>query len=101
MNAWWVILILVILSALSEQDEAGELVRNPAVIREFKRLNPCPATGKIQKSCPGYVVDHVVPLCAGGADAVSNLQWQSKAAGLQKDKLEWWVCRRMKQCSKH
>jgi len=26
---------------------------------------------------PGYVVDHVVPLCAGGADAPSNMQWQS------------------------
>jgi len=26
---------------------------------------------------PGHVVDHVVPLACGGADAPSNMQWQS------------------------
>ncbi|QGH72681.1 MAG: HNHc protein [Podoviridae sp. ctQNx1] len=77
---------------------AGEIVRDPSQVRAFKRVNPCPATSKIEKSCPGYVVDHIVPLCAGGADRPSNMQWQDKIAGLQKDKLEWWLCRRIKQC---
>jgi len=26
------------------------------------------------------VVDHIVPLCAGGADAPSNMQWQTVEA---------------------
>jgi hypothetical protein len=34
----------------------------------------------------GYVVDHVKPLECGGADAPSNMQWQTVAAGKAKDK---------------
>ena len=37
---------------------------------------------------PGHVVDHVVPLACGGADAPSNMQWQSTAEGKAKDKVE-------------
>jgi hypothetical protein len=29
---------------------------------------------------PGYVVDHVIPLKRGGADAPWNMQWQTIAA---------------------
>src|SRR5438105_4160119 len=29
---------------------------------------------------PGYVVDHVVPLACGGADAASTMQWQTIGA---------------------
>ena len=28
-------------------------------------------------TCPGYVVDHVRPLASVGADAPSNMQWQT------------------------
>jgi len=38
--------------------------------------------------CPGYVVDHVKPLECGGADAPSNMQWQTVADGKAKDKTE-------------
>jgi hypothetical protein len=37
---------------------------------------------------PGYVVDHIVPLACGGADAPSNMQWQSVADGKEKDRIE-------------
>jgi hypothetical protein len=37
---------------------------------------------------PGYVVDHIVPLACGGADAPSNMQWQTVAEGKAKDKVE-------------
>lgn len=30
-------------------------------------------------ACPGWNIDHVVPLCRGGADAVWNLQWLTVA----------------------
>ena len=37
---------------------------------------------------PGHVVDHVVPLACGGADAPSNMQWQSVEEGKAKDRVE-------------
>lgn len=56
----------------------------------FRKLNPCPATGKTKGACPGYVVDHVIALCKGGPDMPSNMQWQTKAEGKAKDK---WECK--------
>jgi len=50
-----------------------------AAVAEFKRANPCPATGQAQGACPGYRVDHIVPLCAEGEDVAANLQWQAVA----------------------
>ena len=43
---------------------------------------------------PGYVIDHVVPLCAGGADAPSNMQWQTVEAAKIKDRQERAECAR-------
>jgi len=41
---------------------------------------------------PGYVVDHIVPPCAGGADAPSNMQWQSVGEAKAKDRTERASC---------
>lgn len=41
---------------------------------------------------PGHVVDHKVPLACGGADAPSNMQWQTVAEGKAKDKVERQGC---------
>lgn len=60
---------------------------------EFQRQQPCPATGKARGPCPGYVVDHVHPLCAGGPDAPSNMQWQTVQAAKMKDRAERAQCR--------
>jgi hypothetical protein len=60
---------------------------------EFQRENPCPSTGKHRGRCPGFVIDHVEPLCAGGADRPSNMQWQTIADAKVKDKEEWKHCR--------
>jgi hypothetical protein len=43
---------------------------------------------------PGYIVDHVVPLACGGADALANMQWQTIAAAKAKDKWERKGCKR-------
>jgi hypothetical protein len=42
---------------------------------------------------PGHVIDHVVPLACGGADAPSNMQWQTVADAKAKDKVERNGCR--------
>lgn len=63
----------------------------------FVRANACPATGKTVLPCPGYIIDHVKPLCAGGADSVANMQWQTKADSLAKDKLERAQCKALKK----
>ena len=62
--------------------------RSGAARRAFQKAHPCPSTGKHSGACPGYVVDHVVPLKRGGADAPSNMQWQTVQAAKAKDRVE-------------
>ena len=66
----------------------GKIARSPAARRSFRSSHPCPATGKTSGACRGYVVDHVVPLERGGADAPSNMQWQTVQDAKAKDNVE-------------
>jgi hypothetical protein len=75
----------------------AKIPRSAAAVAEFKRTHPCPATNKIQKSCPNFVVDHKIPLCGGGADNPSNMHWQTKAESLKKDKREVAYCACLKK----
>lgn len=43
---------------------------------------------------PGHVVDHIIPLACGGADAPSNMQWETVADGKAKDKWERKGCKK-------
>lgn len=76
-----------------QRDNKGRIQRSASSKAEFKRSQPCPSTGKPTGSCPGYVVDHIIPLCAGGADDPGNMQWQELATSKAKDKQEWRQCR--------
>jgi hypothetical protein len=69
-------------------DPNGEVRRCRAARDAFERENPCPSTWLTRGPCPGYVVDHIVPLKRGGADDPSNMQWQSTADARAKDKVE-------------
>ena len=73
-----------------------EEARDRAQRAKFAREHPCPSTGKLRGACPGWVVDHIVPLCAGGADDPSNMQWQELVASKVKDKEEHHTCYAMK-----
>jgi hypothetical protein len=74
--------------------DIAKRVRDLRQRAEFRRVHPCPATGKIRGACPGYVVDHRKPLCAGGRDAPDNMQWQTVADAKAKDLAERLQCRR-------
>lgn len=66
--------------------------RDASARRAFVRENPCPATGQPRGKCPGWVVDHVVPLCAGGPDKAANMQWQPAEEAKIKDREERKLC---------
>ena len=68
--------------------------RSKAQVNHFKNTHPCPATGKTRGPCLGYVVDHIKPLCAGGVDHPSNMQWQTVEDAKIKDRAERAQCRR-------
>ncbi len=70
------------------RDSHDSIKRSASARNEFKRSHACPSTGKSGGACPGYVIDHVQALKHGGADHPSNMQWQTKAAAMAKDKWE-------------
>ena len=67
-------------------------LRSQAQKAIFAKAHPCPSTMKPIQSCPGYVIDHVKPLCDGGLDKATNMQWQTLAASYKKDAIERRVC---------
>lgn len=70
--------------------------RSQAQVNAFKRANHCSATGQPRGSCPGWIVDHIIPLCAGGADNPGNMQWQAVQDAKVKDRAEVRYCRAIK-----
>jgi 5-methylcytosine-specific restriction endonuclease McrA len=87
-------LILVLLVALP----ALAADRSRALRAEFMRENPCPATGKTSGACPGWQVDHKVPLCLGGpeVDSIRNLQWLATEPHKAKTREDVRLCRAVK-----
>jgi hypothetical protein len=72
-----------------ERNSNGKIKRSESAKLAFQRQTPCPATGiAIGWKCPGYVIDHIIPLACGGLDDPSNMQWQTKEEAKAKDKWE-------------
>ncbi|MFO0584080.1 MAG: HNH endonuclease signature motif containing protein [Anaeromyxobacter sp.] len=61
-----------------QRDAHGKLKRSSAAKGAWRRSHPCPSTGRTTGACPGYEVDHRVPLACGGSDAPDNMQWLTK-----------------------
>ena len=57
------------------RDAAGNIKRSTAVLNAFKRAHPCPANGQTSGACPGWAINHTIPLACGGCDSVANLDW--------------------------
>lgn len=70
------------------RDANGRIARSSSPKTAFKKGSPCPATGRSSGACPGYVIDHVVPLKRGGPDHATNMQWQTRAEAKAKDRHE-------------
>jgi hypothetical protein len=85
------ILTALLLPALSwPLDSLG---RDPKQRAAFQRLTPCPATGKVMGACPGYIADHLRPLCLGGEDHPRNFQWLTVEEAKRKDRADLASCR--------
>jgi 5-methylcytosine-specific restriction endonuclease McrA len=74
-----------------KRDQRGHIVRRADVIAAFKKQHPCPVTGKTYGKCPGWSINHVIPLACFGKDAVSNMQWLPNE--IKKCKENWCIDR--------
>jgi len=76
----------------TQRDSRGRIKRSPHARAEFEREHPCPVTGATSGSCPGYVIDHIIPLSCDGPDSPFNMQWQTTEAASEKDRWERTMC---------
>ena len=91
MNRFFIsILLMLSLSANAcvIRDKNGKIARDKRVVKEFMVKTGYPSGRK------GYVVDHIIPLCACGLDHTSNLQWQTIEEAKKKDKEERKLCKK-------
>lgn len=88
--------LFVLIFLFSACAAEAKIPRSSSAKAEFKRLQPCPSTDRPRGACPGYVIDHVVPLCAGGPDEPANMQWQTVEAAKVKDRAERRQCRALR-----
>ena len=87
------IIILALLAILVCYQPVDARERSQEAKDSFKYSHPCPSNGNNHGPCPGYVIDHIKPLTCDGADAPSNMQWQTEAEGKAKDKWERKGCK--------
>ena len=66
--------------------------RDRHVADEFRRTHTCE-----YEAC---IVDHVIPLCSGGADSVDNMQYQEKIESYKKDAVERELCNWIRKARK-
>jgi hypothetical protein len=53
----------------------GSIRRRSDVLTAYRKAHPCPVTGVSSGACPGWSINHIIPLASGGCDAVVNLMW--------------------------
>lgn len=75
----------------------AQIKRDRSQVRAFRAENPCPATGRTRGACPGWHVDHVIALCAGGHDRPHNMQWITREDHRFKTLVDVRECRKARQ----
>lgn len=58
-----------------KRDADGDISRSWKARNEFRRRWPCPTGAGLYEPCPGWHIDHIIPLSCSGLDSVSNMQW--------------------------
>lgn len=91
--------LILLLLLLTQAADAGQ--RSYAAKAEFKRQNPCPETGRPRGRCPGWEIDHVVPLKCGGDDLPVNMQWLTVDDHKEKTRRESRLCIRQLKGGAH
>jgi hypothetical protein len=76
---------------------SAEAARSGAAKRQFAKVHACPSTGANKPACPGYQIDHILPLKCGGADAPHNMQWLAVTAHKEKTRREAGMCLKPKK----
>jgi 5-methylcytosine-specific restriction endonuclease McrA len=59
----------------------------------FMHEHPCPTNGRHRGACPGWQVDHVIPLKCNGPDTPTNMQWLTVEEHKAKTRSEARWCR--------
>lgn len=85
------------LVAVALAAQAQPIQRSAAEVRAFRAEHPCPATGRTRGACPGWAVDHILPLCAGGQDRPANMQWITDADHRFKTLVDVRECRKLRR----
>lgn len=67
--------------------------RDRSLIWKYRKLHPCPSTGKVYGACRGWQVDHIIALRCGGPDSIDNMQWLRIPEHRAKTKREARECR--------
>ncbi len=93
-------IVLVVYSLMLAPELArADCVRHPrrssTARAQFQRIHACPVRGVPSIPCKGFIVDHIVPLCAGGADTPDNMQYQPRAEAALKDHWERVLCQQL------
>ena len=63
---------------------------------QFVANAPCPATGKTNGSCKGYVAVYKIPPACGGADSEKNMEWNTTAQAKLRARTERAFCSALK-----
>ena len=91
---------LLLALCLSLPAMAGERIhRSAAEVMAFKRENACPSTGLRRGKCPGFQVDHTIPLCMGGPDTRQNMAWLSIEDHRFKTRIDVRECRKLRKAA--
>ena len=98
--ATWALGLLLATNSNAAWASGSTIKRSSSARTQFAKANTCPKTGKNKLPCPGWIIDHVIPLCAGGADNPSNMQWQTLEASLAKDRGERTLCAALRKAKK-
>lgn len=95
MSRWKKNSLVLVVAALAASVAAQPISRSRTEVLAFRSENPCPRTGQVKGPCSGWHVDHIIPLCAGGLDHRSNMQWISREDHAFKTRIDVRECRKL------